>query len=50
MNRTQWMAVVLTTGVGVWLWQRARGADGVAADRGTVIFDNTPIAGPASST
>jgi hypothetical protein len=48
MTRTEWLAVVITTGVGVWLWNRAKeSSPGPAAERGTVIFANAPIPSPA---
>jgi hypothetical protein len=48
MTRGRWLVVVVTTGVGVWLWNRAKEAGRVEiGDRGVVIFDNTPLAGAA---
>jgi hypothetical protein len=46
MTRTEWLAVVLTTGVGVWLWNRAKESSLRPVERGTVIFANAPIPGP----
>ncbi len=49
MTRTEWLAVVLTTGVGVWLWNRAKETPArTSVERGTVIFANAPTPSPVS--
>jgi hypothetical protein len=50
MTRTQWLAVVLTTGVGTWIWNRARETPRPAVERGTVIFANAPLPSPTDTT
>ena len=49
MTRTQWLTVVFTTGVGVWLWNRARETQRPTNDRGTVIFSNAPVTAPGDT-
>jgi hypothetical protein len=45
MNKKSWIGVVLGSGIGAWWWsRRRRGGARAIADRGTVIFDNTPLA------
>lgn len=44
------LAGVLGSALGAWWYSRRRAAPGrQKADRGTVIFDNTPTATPLSS-
>jgi hypothetical protein len=43
------LASVIGSALGAWFWNRHRSGRGsAAAERGTVIFDNTPTATPLS--
>jgi hypothetical protein len=48
MDKGRWIAVLVGTGIGLWLWQvgkaRARTAPRSANLKEQVIFDNTPRA------
>jgi hypothetical protein len=43
------LAGVIGSALGAWWYSRRRAADATGADRGTVIFDNTPTATPLST-
>ena len=43
------LAGVIGSALGAWWYSRRRTLAGAGADRGTVIFDNTPTATPLSS-
>jgi hypothetical protein len=48
-NRYGILAGVIGSALGAWWWSRHRSSTSVpAADRGTVIFDNTPTASDLS--
>jgi hypothetical protein len=42
------LASVIGSALGAWFWNRHRSGRVDAADRGTVIFNNTPTATPLS--